>query len=182
MDMVSASPNQFTRSRATRSVLIIDDSRTNLNIMGHHLGKLGYLVLLADSGAQALELIASRRFDLVLLDKVMPQMSGMDVLREIRGSRDLQDLPVIMFTAHADQSGAMQAYAAGADDYFVQPVDFEQMGTRIARVLARAERTEELKRLCLTLDARIAARAIELGEARRDLAQLRGEISSAVAL
>lgn len=179
MDMVPASPRQFSRGCAVRSVLIIDDSRTNLNIMGHHLGKLGYLVMLADGGAQAMELIASHRFDLVLLDKVMPQMSGMDVLREIRGSRDLQDLPVIMFTAHADQSGAMQAFAAGADDYFVQPVDFDQMAARIARVLARADRTEELKRLCLTLDARIAARAIELGEARRDLAQLRGETGAA---
>lgn len=158
------------RRRATRTILAVDDSRTNLGVLAHRLGNLGYLVVLADSGTQALELISARGFDLVLLDKVMPELSGIHVLQEIRGSRDTADLPVILLTAQDDPFGAVDGFAAGADDYLTRPFAFEVLAARIERVLARADRIEELKRSNLALDARIAARAIELGEVRTELA------------
>jgi DNA-binding response OmpR family regulator len=122
--------------------------------------------VLSDRGAEALDLIAGRGFDLVLLDTRLPDMSGMHVLREIRGSRETADLPVIMLTDRENGAGA-EALAAGADDYCVKPFDFECLSARVERTLARAGRIEELKRSNLALDARIAARAIELGEAWR---------------
>ncbi|WP_294091409.1 response regulator [Sphingomonas sp.] len=169
MDQASSSGIAMRR-RATRTILAVDDSRTNLSVLAHRLGNLGYLVVLADSGTQALELISARGFDLVLLDKVMPELSGIHVLQEIRSARDTADLPVILLTAQNEPLGAVDAFAAGADDYLARPFEFEVLAARIERVLARADRIEELKRSNLALDARIAARAIELGEARTELA------------
>lgn len=158
------------RRRAVRSILVVDDSRTNLHVMGTRLGDLGYLVVLANDGREALDLIAGRGFDLVLLDMMMPGVSGVDVLAEIRGARDTVDLPVIMITARSDSGGAVEALAAGADDYVAKPFDFDVLTARIERTLDRAGRVAELKRVVATLDARIAARAIELGETRTELA------------
>jgi DNA-binding response OmpR family regulator len=176
MDEASAQEGIGSRRRATRTILAVDDSRTNLHVLAHRLGQLGYLVVLADGGSQALELVSARGFDLVLVDRVMPEVSGLHVLQEIRGTRDTTDLPVIMVTSQADPRGAIEALQAGADDYLERPYEFEELAARIERVLARADRMEELKRSNLALDARIAARAIELGEARSDLAATRAEL------
>ncbi|WP_262408769.1 two-component system response regulator [Sphingomonas sp. JC676] len=163
-----------TRRRAVPVILAVDDCRSTLNSLAHRLGHLGHLVVLSDRGAEALDLIAGRGFDLVLLDTRLPDMSGMHVLREIRGSRETADLPVIMLTDRENGAGA-EALAAGADDYCVKPFDFEILSARVERTLARAGRIEELKRSNLALDARIAARAIELGEVRGELAATRAD-------
>jgi DNA-binding response OmpR family regulator len=157
-------------------ILAVDDSRTTLNALAHRLGHLGHLVVLSDRGTEALDLIAGRGFDLVLLATRLPDMSGMHVLGEIRGSRETADLPVIMLTDRETGAGAT-ALAAGADDYCVKPFDFEVLSARVERTLVRAGRIEELKRSNLALDARIAARAIELGEVRGELAATRADRS-----
>jgi DNA-binding response OmpR family regulator len=170
-----------TRRGPVRTVLAVDDSRTNLTVIGKRLGHLGYLAVLCDNGAEALDLIAARGFDLVLLDMVMPGMSGIHVLREIRGSRDTADLPVIMLTGRSDPAAAVEALAAGADDHVAKPFAFEVLTARIERVLARAKRIADLKRSNATLDARIAARAMELGEAKTELAASRADRQRLVA-
>ncbi|OYY65948.1 response regulator [Sphingomonas sp. 28-62-11] len=167
-------PGRLRRGPA-RTILAVDDSRTNLNILGRRLGHLGYLVVLSDNGHEALDLIAARGFDLVLLDLVMPVMSGIDVLNEIRGSRETADLPVIMLTGRCDAAAAVDALAAGADDHVAKPFDFDVLAARIDRVIDRARRIADLKRSNATLDARIAARAMELGEARVELAETRAD-------
>ncbi|MFZ5747089.1 MAG: response regulator transcription factor [Pseudomonadota bacterium] len=170
-----------SRRRGTRTILAVDDSRTSLNVLAHRLGRLGYLVVLSDSGAEALDLITGRGFDLVLLDRMMPGVSGIQVLQEIRSAPDTVDLPVIMITAAGDSGGAVEALAAGADDYLAKPFEFEVLAARIERTLARAARLDDLKRTNLALDARIAARAIELGEARSALAHSRADRTRLIA-
>jgi DNA-binding response OmpR family regulator len=103
------------------------------------------------------------------------------VLHEIRGSRDTADLPVIMVTARGDSEAIVEALAAGADDYVAKPFAFEVLAARIERTLARAARLDALKRSNLALDARIAARAIELGEARTELATTRADRNRLIA-
>ena len=163
------------RCGPARTILAIDDSRINLNVIGKRLANLGYLVALSDNGPEALDLIAARGFDLVLLDMVMPEMSGLHVLSEIRGNRETADLPVIMVTGRSDPQAAVQALAGGADDHVAKPFAFEVLAARIDRVLGRAKRIAELKRSNAVLDARIAARAMELGEARVQLAETRAD-------
>jgi DNA-binding response OmpR family regulator len=167
--------------RVRRTILAVDDSRTNLNVLAHRLGHLGYLVVLSDRGSEALDLISARGFDLVLLDMMMPEVSGIHVLTEIRGALDTADLPVIMITGRSDPGAAVEALAAGADDYVAKPFAFEVLAARIERTLARATRVEALKRANLALDARIAARAMELGEIRSELAASKADRTRLVA-
>ncbi len=169
--VISATP----RRAVTRTVLVVDDSRTNLHVIGQRLGEMGYLVVLCDNGREAIDLISARGFDLVVLDMMMPDISGIEVLLETRAAPDTADLPIVMVTARSDSDGAVQALAAGADDYVAKPFDFDVLGARIERTLARAGRIAELKRVVTSLDARIAARAIELGEARTELAVTRAD-------
>ncbi|MEP7007300.1 MAG: response regulator [Sphingomonas bacterium] len=163
------------RRSPVRSILVVDQSRTNLNVLGRRLTQLGYLTVLSDNGPSALDLIAARGFDLVLLDMAMPNMSGIHVLREIRASRDSADLPVIIVTGRNDPGAAVEALAGGADDHVAKPYAFEELAARIDRVLGRARRIAALKRSNAALDARIAARAMELGEARTALAATRAD-------
>jgi two-component system OmpR family response regulator len=167
------SPVSSDPRRAVRTILAVDDSRTALGVVGRRLSHLGYLTVLCDSGAEALDLIAARGFDLVLLDMVMPGMSGMQVLRAIRSGAETMDLPVIMLTGRSDPAAAVEALAAGADDHVAKPVDFDILSARIERVLARMRRITDLKKSNAALDARIAERAMELGEARAELAAAR---------
>ena len=167
--------------RTIGTILAVDDSRTNLSVLGRRLSHLGYLTVLSDTGGEALDLIAARGFDLILLDMVMPRMSGLHVLREIRSSRETADLPVIMLTGRSDPAAAVEALSAGADDHIAKPFDFAVLAARIDRVLARARRIADLKRSNIALDARIAARAVELGEAKTELAATRADRQRLVA-
>lgn len=168
-------PSAELSRRGVRTVLVVDDSRTNLNIIGARVGRAGYLVVLCDNGREAIDLIAGRGFDLVLLDMMMPGMSGIEVLAELRSGARTSDLPVIMITARSDNGAAIEALAAGADDYVAKPFDFDVLQARIERTLERSARVSELKRAVAALDARVAARAIELGEARTELAVNRAD-------
>jgi DNA-binding response OmpR family regulator len=158
------------RRKAVRTVLAAGSCRVGLNEIAQRLGNLGYLVVLSDSACQALELVSARGFDLVLIDALVPETGAMHLLNEIRGSHDAADLPVILLSA---EDSAVQAFAAGADDWIAKPTSFDILVARIDRTLMRAGRVDELKRSNLALDARIAARAIELGEAQAELAAAR---------
>jgi two-component system, OmpR family, response regulator len=162
-------------SKTVRTILVVDGSRTNLNVIGKRLTSLGYLTALADNGGEALDLIAARGFDLVLLDLAMPGMTGLQVLAELRSRSETIDLPVIVVTGRDDPEAAVQALAAGADDHVGKPFDFDVLAARIERTLARSRRMLDLKRSNAALDARIAARAMELGEARNELADIRAD-------
>lgn len=174
MEQASAQRIAGARRKAMRTVLAAGSCRTGLNEIAQRLGNLGYLVVLSESASQALELISARGFDLALIDVLTPELSAIHMLNEIRGSRDTADLPVIMLS-HDDR--AVEAFNAGADDWLAKPFTFDVLAARIDRILARAQRIDELKRSNLALDARIAARAIELGEAQAELAAARTDRS-----
>jgi len=159
------------------SVLVVDDSRTVLHVIGRRLTRLGHPTLLAQDGATALDMLQSRPCALVLLDMVMPGMSGLRTLHEIRASAATQDVPVIMMTARSDPGAVVEALAAGADDHIAKPLDFAALAARIDRQLSRAAALADLKRRHETLDARIADRAAENGELRAQLAAVHAERS-----
>lgn len=171
--MIQASGHAIVgaRRKAVPTVLAAGSCRASLNEIAQRLGNLGYLVVLSESACQALELVSARGFDLVLID-ALPETGAMHMLGEIRGSRDTADLPVIVLS---ERDCAVETFAAGADDWLAKPAAFDVLAARIERTLARAGRIEELKRSNLTLDARIAARAIELGEAQAELAAARAD-------
>jgi len=156
--------------RTARTILAVDRNRASLHALAHRLGQRGHFTVLADHGSEALGLIAGRGFDLLLLDMAMPGLSALHVVRALRATHDTADLPVILTMAANDRDAALTAFAAGADDCVVRGYDPVVLAARIERALEQAAQIANLKRRNLALDARVAARAIELGEARSELA------------
>jgi two-component system OmpR family response regulator len=158
-------------STSRGEIIVVDGNRTNLSVIGLRLTRMGYDVAMVDNPIAALDMVQARRFDLMILDMTMPQMSGVTVLREIRTSPVTQHLPVMMITARSDPGAAIDALGAGADDHVVKPFDFDTLGARIERLLDRARTFEGLRRANAALDARIAHRVVELSEVRAELAE-----------
>lgn len=153
-------------------VLVVDDSRTNLEVIGRRLMHRGHRTCLCASGIEALDRIQGRSFDIVILDMVMPGMSGVAVLREIRQMSHTQNLPVLMMTARSDPAAVVEALGAGADDHVAKPFEFEALIARMERLIARAREHRALLHSNARLDARIAERAIEIGELRAQLQEI----------
>ena len=101
------------------SILIVDDNEINLNLLYRYLvRKDGYTVTAAENGRQALELIESQPFDLVLLDLLMPDLSGYDVLKILRQNYSITELPIIMLTAKQESEALVDTLQLGANDWF----------------------------------------------------------------
>ncbi len=121
------------------SLLVVDDNEMNRDMLSRRLQRRGYSVAVAEDGAQALEQIGKNSFDLILLDVLMPGMSGLDMLRIIRQTHPATKLPVIMATAQSETEDIVEALKLGANDYVTKPFDFPV-------VLARVETHLSLKR------------------------------------
>ena len=164
--MTAGSSDRPIDPLAGREILIVDDSRLTLELIGRRLEKLGCEAAQAIDGVDALALLGHRAFDLVLLDMVMPRQSGVRTLREMRASPRHADTPVIMMTAQAGPGAAIEALEAGADDHIAKPFDFAVLAARMRRLLRRAATIGTLRQANAYLDARVS----ELGMLRAELA------------
>jgi diguanylate cyclase (GGDEF)-like protein/PAS domain S-box-containing protein len=117
---------------STASLLVVDDNELNRDMLGRRLELEGYRVTLAEGGVQALEFIEKQVFDLVLLDVMMPEISGLETLRRLRETHGPADLPVIMVTAKDQSEDVVEAFRLGANDYVTKPVDIPVALARIA--------------------------------------------------
>ena len=121
------------------TLLVVDDSEINRDMLRRRLERKGYRVITAENGEQALELVSRESIDLVLLDVMMPGLSGLDVLRILRKTPAGKDLPVIMATARSDSTDIVEALDAGANDYVIKPLDVPVVIARIeAQLRGRA--------------------------------------------
>jgi CheY-like chemotaxis protein len=119
------------------AVLVVDDEEQVRTFLAELLGSSGYQVRCASSGAQALEMLAGGSFDAVLLDVMMPEMSGLEVLRRYRSTGGSS--PVIVLSALAGAEDAMRAMKLGASDYLSKPFGNDELEDALARALgARA--------------------------------------------
>jgi diguanylate cyclase (GGDEF)-like protein len=120
------------------TLLVVDDDAMNRDALSRRLTRTGYTVLTAENGPDALTLISENRVDAVLLDVMMPGMSGLDTLRHLRESRSVSELPVIMVTAKDGSDDVVEALDLGANDYVTKPIDYAVALARIrAQVTAR---------------------------------------------
>ncbi|KRE73909.1 ATP-binding protein [Paenibacillus sp. Soil750] len=130
----------FTNSRGKHTVLIVDDQFVNLKVLLDALQALDYRVIAVKNGYEALEqLDQTGRIDLVILDLMMPGMSGYEVCQEIRKRYSLLELPVLMVTAAIQPQDKVAALQAGANDYLSKPFDVEELKARIGSLLAMKE-------------------------------------------
>ncbi len=118
-------------------VLLVEDEPALLTMLRYNLEKYGYQVEEATDGQEALARIAERRPDIVLLDWMLPSLSGMEVCRQLRRNAETRSLPVIMVTARADDQDAVRALNLGADDYVTKPFGVEQLIARMRALLRR---------------------------------------------
>jgi CheY-like chemotaxis protein len=113
------------------TILAIDDERMNREFYCGLLSDKGYNVLQAPTGESALEILKGEHIDLVLLDVMMPGISGFDVLKNIRDSRKLQSLPVIIITGLADREDRLKGLRLGADDFITKPFDVDELLAKV---------------------------------------------------
>jgi DNA-binding response OmpR family regulator len=118
-------------------LLVVDDDELNRDLLRRRLRRSGYEVEVAEDGRQALALLESNRFDLVLLDNMMPGISGIEVLERLRQRLSASELPVIMVTAQWESDNVVRALGLGANDYITKPVDIGVAVARIETQLAR---------------------------------------------
>jgi diguanylate cyclase (GGDEF)-like protein len=120
------------------TLLLVDDDAMNRDALSRRLSRTGYTVLTAESGADAIQMVNDHRVDAVLLDVMMPGMSGIDTLRRLRQTRSVSELPVIMVTAKDGSDDVVEALDLGANDYVTKPIDYAVALARIrAQVTAR---------------------------------------------
>lgn len=121
----------MTTTQAPHTVLLVDDQEVNLELGRVHLEAAGYRVVMANDGPNALDSLRRQTIDLVLLDIVMPEMDGLEVLEALRGDPRTARLPVIMATARQESADMVRAFDLGADDYVTKPLEWVVVVARI---------------------------------------------------
>lgn len=117
-------------------LLVVDDNELNRDMLSRRLTRKGYLVDTAEDGYQALDLISKNTYELILLDIMMPGLSGIDVLQQLRQTYDLMALPIIMATAKTDSNTIVQSLKSGANDYVTKPLQFSEVLARVETQLS----------------------------------------------
>jgi len=135
-------------------ILVVDDNEMNRDLLSRRLERKGCCVGLAESGEAALAWIASNDCDLILLDIMMPGLSGIDVLTELRKTRSVSELPVIMATAKGEQADIVDALKRGANDYVTKPLEFPVVLARVQTQLALKEANDRARRLAEEVEKR----------------------------
>lgn len=120
-------------------ILIVEDDRNIAYLAQYHVRKLGHEdVTVVNNGAQALELLPDERFDLVLMDWMLPDISGIDILRHMRSTSPHQETPIIMMTARNRPEDVLAAIEAGANDYVVKPFERAVLQGKVMKVIGRS--------------------------------------------
>lgn len=125
-------------SESTYSVLVVDDNRMNRLKMTRALSTEDYDVSEASGGQEAIEMLQSQVFHLVLLDILMPEVNGIQVLEQMQSDQRLAKIPVIMVSAVDEQEDVDKCFAIGAADYINKPFDVETLMSRVRSNLKKA--------------------------------------------
>ncbi|MBR0655564.1 phosphate regulon transcriptional regulator PhoB [Plastoroseomonas arctica] len=128
----------MTGSAVRPTILIVEDEAPLLTLMRYNLEKQGFAVEEATDGQEALLRVSEARPDLILLDWMLPAMSGLEVCRQLRRRPNTRDLPIIMVTARTEDQDTVRALDTGADDYIAKPFAMESLLARIRALLRRS--------------------------------------------
>ena len=119
------------------TILVVEDEPAIQELISYNLELAGYQVLRAESAEQALEMVRTALPDLVVLDWMLPGMSGIDFARRLRADRRTRSVPLIMLTARADEQDKLAGLETGADDYLTKPFSPRELNARVKAVLRR---------------------------------------------
>jgi two-component system alkaline phosphatase synthesis response regulator PhoP len=129
------------------SILIADDEADILEIVGYNLEKEGYSVITAKDGQQALDIAKAEKPDLIILDIMMPNKSGIEVCNLLRSHPDFKDTLIIMLTALSDESTHIKGLDSGADDYISKPISPKVLVSRVNALFRRVNKEDEAQKI-----------------------------------
>jgi DNA-binding response OmpR family regulator len=120
--------------------MVIDDDRLLLEHLELTLKDSGYDVTIMEDGEAALYLVSSLHLDMIILDSIMPGMSGAEVLRHLKAEKSTASIPVMMLTARTGRESVEEALKLGAEDYIAKPVDPAKLLNRVEKLLEKADK------------------------------------------
>ena len=163
---------------AEAALLVVDDNEDNRYTLTRRLTREGYANLTtANDGRQALELLRSKKFDLILLDIQMPEMTGYEVLEQLKADAELRHLPVIMISAVGDQESVVRCIELGAEDYLPKPFDATLLRARVGASLEKKALRDEVRDWNRKLEERVEEQVAQLDR----LGRLKGFFSPQIA-
>ncbi len=137
-------------------ILVVDDEPDLLELVRVNLGQAGFAVETAETGAQALDHVRRQAPDLIILDLMLPDVSGIEVCKRVRAEADTAEIPILMLTAKADEVDRVVGLELGADDYVTKPFSPRELTLRVRAILRRRQPAEAatpvLERAALRLD------------------------------
>ncbi len=167
---VAADGNPLNADSLSPRIMIVDDESINIRVVRKYLQKAGYrqFVELTDS-TQALTTILREKPDLVLLDIMMPEVDGLEILYAVRNEPSLRDLPIIILTAASDGGTKLEALDLGATDYLTKPVHQVELVLRVRNVLLVKAHFDELADNSKRLERLVRERTKELEKSRKEV-------------
>ena len=162
----------ITNNKSSYRILVVDDIPKNLQVLGSILKGEDYSLEFALDGPAALRWVEKESFDLVLLDIMMPGMSGYDVCKQIRANEKLNDLPIIFLTAKADNESIVDGFKEGGQDYITKPFDSNELLARVATHIELKRAKDVLRNITVVLEQKVEERTQQLLEANLKLQEL----------
>lgn len=151
------------------TILVVDDEVVNVQVLMNHLSLQGYDVLTSLRGEKVIDIVAKNDIDLIVLDIMMPGMSGYEVCQQLRKQYSLMDLPILMLTAKNQLQDKMLAFEAGANDYLVKPCDKQELLSRVKTLVDVKQLNEEIMQMNKHLEEKVQERTYELKVANEHL-------------
>jgi two-component system phosphate regulon response regulator PhoB len=127
-------------------ILVVDDEPDIIALVAYHLARSGYRVSSASTGPEALKAARDEQPSLIVLDLMLPELSGFEVLERLRADRALTNIPVLMLTARREEPDRVQGLSLGADDYLVKPFSPQELVLRVRNILRRTRTTTAERR------------------------------------
>ena len=127
-----------TASPGTGRILVVEDEQDVAELLRYHLGKEGYEVVVASTGADAMKRARDARPELILLDVMVPQLNGWEVCRRLKSETETRAIPIIMVTGRVEEGDKVLGFELGADDYVTKPFSPRELVARVRAVVRRA--------------------------------------------
>ncbi len=153
-------------------ILVVDDIAKNIQIIGNILLGEKYDVSFALSGEDAIKLVHKEKFDLILLDIIMPGMNGFEVCTKIKSDPETNNIPIIFLTAKSDTDSIVKGFKIGGQDYLTKPFNEDELLARVNTQLQLKSQQEQLKSINEELEVKVKRRTFELEQANKKLALL----------
>jgi len=136
----------------TDQILIVDDSRQNIFVLRTALERQGYLISSAESGQEALKILAHEIPDLILLDVMMPEISGFELCRKLKSQAETEKIPVVFLTARTEQEDILEGFKAGGVDYITKPFRVQELLARVNTHLSLRRAQEQISQQALQFE------------------------------